>query len=124
MQNEIRKLSGPKILLQLEGVVPVVVAMIAYHKLEASWLTFALLFLVPDVAMVGYVFGSAAGSRIYNAAHTYLAPFLLGIAGYVVPSPALLPLALIWVAHIGIDRSLGYGLKYQTAFKDTHLARV
>ena len=32
--------------------------------------------------------------------------------------------SLIWLAHIGFDRTLGYGLKCPTAFKDTHLQRV
>jgi hypothetical protein len=26
--------------------------------------------------------------------------------------------------HIGMDRALGFGLKYETDFKDTHLGRV
>jgi hypothetical protein len=81
MLNETRKHSGPRIFLHLEGAVAVVVAIMGYHKLEASWLTFAALFLAPDVTMVGYAFGPAAGARIYNAAHTYVAPFLLGSVG-------------------------------------------
>ena len=39
-------------------------------------------------------------------------------------SPLVLSLAMIWLAHIGIDRALGYGLKYQTGFAFTHLGRI
>ena len=35
-----------------------------------------------------------------------------------------LAVGLVWLAHIGIDRALGYGLKYPTHFEDTHLQRV
>jgi hypothetical protein len=32
--------------------------------------------------------------------------------------------ALIWLAHIGFDRALGYGLKYKAGFGFTHLGRI
>jgi hypothetical protein len=86
-----------------------------------GWLEFVLLFLVPDVSMIGYVASPRVGSEIYNAVHTYVGPLALG--GYSVwsdHSQALL-LSLIWAAHIGLDRMLGFGLKYPTRFKDTHL---
>jgi Domain of unknown function (DUF4260) len=74
--------------------------------------------------MAGYLFGPRFGSSLYNAAHTYTAPLLLWVIGSVTHQPALGPLGAIWVAHLGFDRMLGYGLKYPTAFQDTHLARV
>jgi Domain of unknown function (DUF4260) len=85
---------------------------------------FALLFLAPDLLIVGYLFGARAGARVYNAGHTYAAPVLLFVVAVCGHQPSLLPLALIWFAHIGFDRLLGYGLKYDTGFKDTHLGRV
>jgi hypothetical protein len=36
----------------------------------------------------------------------------------------MVAVALIWFAHISMDRTVGYGLKYPTSFKDTHLERV
>jgi hypothetical protein len=64
------------------------------------------------------------GSAAYNLVHTSFMPILtLGVA-IVAPLPALEPYALIWLAHIGMDRMLGYGLKYPTHFRDTHLQRV
>lgn len=101
-----------------------VAAIFAYGKLGGFWGTFALLFLAPDVSMVGYAAGKQVGAWCYNAAHTYLAPALLAAVIYATDHRSLLYLPVIWVAHIGFDRLLGYGLKYPTAFKDTHLHRV
>jgi len=104
-------ISGPKVYLHLEGLVVLVAACVAYNSLGASWGKFALLFLVPDVSMIGYLGGRAVGAWLYNAVHSYL-------------GPAILWVCLIWAAHIGFDRLLGYGLKFATGFKDTHLNRV
>ena len=100
------------------------VACIAYAKLGASWTQFTLLFLAPDLAMAGYFFGKRAGAVLYNSAHTYLAPGLLGVIAHFTGLPWLVAVSVIWIAHIGFDRCLGYGLKYETGFKDTHLNRL
>jgi hypothetical protein len=118
------KASGPKLLLHAEGLGVLVAACLVYHKLSASWILFAVLFLAPDISMIGYFFGKKVGALCYNSAHTYIVPLLLGGIGYFANLPVLTPLALIWIAHIGFDRLLGYGLKYPTDFKDTHLSRV
>jgi hypothetical protein len=96
----------------------------AYRHLGASWLMFGLLFLVPDVSMVGYLLNPRAGAWTYNSVHTYVGPISLAVLGHFGNMPALLPICAIWFAHIGFDRVLGYGLKYETNFKDTHLGRV
>ena len=116
--------TGPKILLHLEGLMVLIAACAFYRELGASWGNFALLLLVPDVSMLGYALGKKVGAGVYNSAHTYPAPLLLWCLGYFGHYPAFLPLSAIWVAHIGLDRLLGYGLKYGTDFKDTHLNRV
>lgn len=118
------KPSGPKLLLHLEGLVVFAAACALYRQLSASWLTFALLFLAPDLSMLGYFLGKKNGALAYNSVHTYLGPFLLGADIYFANQPALIPICVIWVAHIGLDRLIGYGLKYETDFKDTHLRRV
>ena len=114
----------PRPLLHLEGVAVLVLSLFAYHWSGLSWLTLALLFLVPDVSMAGYLAGARVGAVAYNAVHTYVGP--LALAGYAfgVGEHAALGVALIWIAHIGMDRMLGFGLKYPTEFKDTHLNRV
>ncbi len=124
MASEEVKLSGPKILLHVEGLVVLVTACAVYRVLGASWTKFAVLFLAPDLFMLGYFFGKKTGARFYNSVHTYVGPFLLGLVGYLANQPALFPFCVIWTAHIGFDRLLGYGLKYESDFKDTHLRRV
>jgi hypothetical protein len=113
----------PHVLLRLEGAIALAAASAAYAHLGGRWGTFALLFLLPDLSMLGYLAGPRWGSAAYNAAHTYLAPALLAALGVLLGTNALVALACIWAAHVGFDRMLGYGLKYGTAFGDTHLGR-
>lgn len=116
--------SLPRVLLHLEGATLFVAAVWAYSVVGPGWGWFALLFLAPDLSMLGYLGGMRMGAACYNAAHTYVAPaalILLGAAAGFAPAAWL---AAIWVAHIGIDRLVGYGLKYPSGFKDTHLART
>jgi len=114
---------GVATLLRLEGLVVLAAAASAYAFVGGAWPMFALLLLAPDLAMLGYRFGPVVGAAAYNAVHTYLAPAALGAAGLALGAPTMQALALIWIAHIGLDRALGYGLKYATGFGDTHLGR-
>jgi Domain of unknown function (DUF4260) len=114
----------PKVLLRLEGLTVLAAASIAYGQLGYPWGRFFLLFLAPDLLMFGYLWGTRVGAAVYNSGHNYLAPFSLWLIAILGHRPALFPLALIWTAHIGFDRLLGYGLKYGTGFKDTHLGKA
>ncbi|HWN71405.1 MAG TPA: DUF4260 domain-containing protein [Haliangium sp.] len=116
--------SMPAVLLRLEAVIVAVLAIAAYARLGGSLGLFLGLFLVPDLAMLGYLAGPGVGARLYNAVHTYLGPAALGLASYALDSATGMQFALIWTAHCGIDRTFGYGLKYTTRFRDTHLGRV
>ena len=78
----------------------------------------------PDLAMLGYLAGPRTGAVAYDVVHTYVLPAVLAAAGVVADSDTALALALIWLTHIGVDRAVGYGLKYPSGFKDTHLQRV
>jgi hypothetical protein len=109
-------------LLRLEGLAIGLAAVAAYEVSGAGWLSFALLILAPDLAMAGYAFGPRIGAIAYNAAHTYLGPVGLGVAGWFWGWPPAVPLAAIWIAHIGLDRAVGYGLKHRLGFKITHLS--
>ena len=108
-------------ILRLEGLAVLVGATAAYHALNANWLVFAFLFLLPDLSMLGYFASRSIGARVYNIGHSYLSPAALALAGYLAGQSGSYGVALIWAAHIGFDRVLGYGLKYPTAFGDTHL---
>ena len=116
--------SGPKLLLHLEGLSVLVAASIAYHASGFAWWQFGALFLAPDLAMIGYALGPKVGAAIYNAVHTYVAVGALWLLGHWNDISSISPICLIWVAHIGFDRLLGFGLKYPDAFKDTHLGRL
>ncbi len=113
----------PRILLQAEGAVLLAAATLAYAHIGGSWLLFAILFLSPDLAMLGYLAGPRIGAALYNAAHTTVVAFALGAIGWAFGSNLAIEAALILAAHIGFDRLMGYGLKYATAFGDTHLGR-
>jgi hypothetical protein len=114
----------PKLLLQIEGAAVLFAACILYQQSPGTWLWFGLLFFIPDFSMLGYVANKKVGAAVYNLAHTYMAPFLLLLILWLGGRTSDVWLALIWFAHIGFDRLIGYGLKYETAFKDTHLQRV
>lgn len=116
--------SLPGLLLRLEGLTVFIGAIVLYAHLGFSGWTFAALLLVPDLGMIGYLVSPRLGSYTYNAVHAYTLPLLLAGFGLAAVVPVALGLALIWLAHIGMDRTVGYGLKYATNFKETHLARV
>jgi hypothetical protein len=118
------KLLSPRLLLRIEGLAVLAAAVAAYRELGYPWLRFAVLFLAPDLFMFGYAFGSRWGALTYNSVHTYVAPIALALVAYFGHWDALYPLCVIWAAHLGFDRLLGYGLKYESGFKDTHLGRV
>jgi Domain of unknown function (DUF4260) len=111
-------------LLRIEGLVLFCAATALYAVSGASWWLFALLLLAPDLSFVGYLAGPRVGAMAYNALHGTIGPLLLGLAGLLMPWPIAASLALIWLAHIGIDRALGYGLKYASGFGFTHLGRI
>ena len=92
-----------------------------YHQNRGGWGQFLLLFMVPDVSILGYLVNGRVGAIAYNAIHSSVAPLLLAVYFFGSHQPALLSLALIWIAHLGFDRMLGFGLKYDHGFRDTHL---
>lgn len=111
-------------ILRAEGVALFVAGVVAYLQLggEPWWLL--LLLLIPDISMLGYLGGPRLGAVTYNLVHN----LVIGLASLAIGwFAAIAPLALagaILVAHVGMDRSLGYGLKLPTDFKDTHLGRI
>ena len=108
----------------MEGAFLLAAALLAYRASGASWVTFAVLLLAPDLSLIGYAAGPRVGAHAYNAFHTYIGPALLGLLAYMGVWPGLWSWTLIWLAHIGLDRALGLGLKFATAFNLTHLGPV
>lgn len=110
--------------LRGEGALVACAAVYAFAHLGGNWLLFGLLILSPDLMMLGYLAGNRFGAICYNLAHSYLGPLMVGIWGIAGGVPVALEVALIWAAHVGIDRAVGYGLKYETGFKQTHMNRI
>jgi len=110
--------------LQIEGAVLAAAALMTYTHLGASWWLFALLLLAPDLSFAAYLAGPRVGAVAYNLVHSTIGPVLFGTFAYLGGAIPAVAIALIWLFHIGIDRMLGYGLKYGTGFKDTHLGRI
>ncbi len=114
----------PRVLLRLEGVAVAGAAIVLYFHFGYPWWLFLVLALAPDLSGLGYLAGPSVGAAAYDAAHTYSLPVLLATVGVLTDAEVVGQVALIWLAHIGVDRAIGYGLKYPTGFKDTHLQRV
>jgi hypothetical protein len=111
-------------LLRLEGLCVLAAALVGYARIDASWGLFAAAFLLPDLSFAGYLAGPRVGAIAYNAAHSYVLPLACLAAAVAFPSTVPLALSLVWAAHIGFDRALGYGLKYANGFGFTHLGLI
>ncbi len=114
---------GVRLVLRAEAVVVLVLAVLCYRRAGGGWGLFALLFLVPDLTFAAYAAGARIGALAYNVLHSYVGALMLVALGVTVLPGARL-FGLIWVAHIGWDRAIGYGLKYVDGFGVTHLGLV
>jgi Domain of unknown function (DUF4260) len=115
---------GVKTMLRLEGLTLFAGMTLLYAVWGGSWWIYVLLFLVPDLSFLAYLANRKIGAVVYNAAHSYMAPVAMMTSSFALASPLWLSIAMIWMAHIGIDRALGYGLKYAAGFAFTHLGRI
>jgi hypothetical protein len=115
---------APRFILRIEGLAVAVAAFVLYLRADYPWWLLVVLVLAPDLSALGYLAGPTVGAMAYDAAHTYVWPIVLVTAGVITDSSVPIELGLIWFIHIGVDRAVGYGLKYPTGFKDTHLQRV
>ena len=115
---------GLRTMLRLEGLALFLGMTLLYWVWDGSWWVYAALFLMPDLSFAAYWFGPRFGAMVYNAAHTYMVPMALMTVGFATAEPLVLSIAMIWLAHIGFDRALGFGLKYGAGFGFTHLGRI
>jgi Domain of unknown function (DUF4260) len=114
----------PGVLLRVEGAAVAGAAVALYFHAGYPWWLLVVLVLAPDLSMLGFMAGPSVGTVSYNALHTSAPPVVLATVGVIVDTDIAVQLGLIWLAHIGVDRTIGYGLKYPSGFKDTHLQRV
>ena len=114
----------PRRWLRLEGAVLLAGSLTAYSATGQPWWFVPLALLVPDVFMAGYLRGSRLGAQLYNLAHSTALPAAMIGLGWWQGQHLVLALGLIWLAHVGVDRLLGYGLKYDDHFQHTHLGHL
>ena len=109
---------------RVENAVIALAVVVAVVRLDIAWWWLAALFLVFDLSMLGYARSAALGALTYNIGHSYTVPVLVGIASVVTDSRGALIISLAWIFHIGVDRLLGYGLKFSDRFTHTHLGEI
>jgi hypothetical protein len=110
----------PRVWLGVEGAAVLFIVTAIYRIGGYSWLLYAVLFLLPDISILGYLLGPRVGAACYNLLHNYALPIvLIALCRIMNLSPAI---PLIWAAHVAFDRVFGYGLKYDQGFNFTHLS--
>ena len=114
----------PLVLLRSEGVALLAMAAVLYGRYGRSWWLFVALLPAPDLGLLGNLRSRRAGALAYDLTHTYVPPATLGVVGMVTGSDVAVALALVWFAHIGMDRALGLGLQYPDGSGCTHLGRL
>jgi len=117
------RIFSPALLLRVEGAAVFASSCILYHTMEGSWLWFGLLFLAPDISLLGFLRGGRIGAAFYNFIHSYTIPLVIAVILIFTREYYYLWIVLIWFAHIGCDRLVGYGLKYVDS-RHTHLQNV
>lgn len=113
-----------KNIVKLEGLAIFLAAIYFFYITEGAWLWFFVLFLVPDISMVGYLKDKRIGAILYNIVHNFFTAFLMIAFGLILKNLVLQHLGIILLAHVGFDRFFGYGLKYKDNFKSTHIQKL
>ncbi|WP_417885158.1 DUF4260 domain-containing protein [Zunongwangia sp.] len=110
--------------LKLEELAMFGLSVFAFSMLPYFWWWFAILFFVPDIGMVGYIWGAKTGAFVYNVLHHKALAIVLGVVGIYLEIDILQLMGVILFSHSAFDRILGYGLKYEKGFKFTHLGEI
>ncbi|SFN30250.1 DUF4260 domain-containing protein [Salegentibacter flavus] len=113
-----------KLTLKLEELAMLLLGILAFSLLDFAWWWFLVLFLVPDLGMLGYLFGNKSGALLYNLFHHKGLAILIWLLGFSLENQIFQLIGVILFAHASFDRMLGYGLKYETGFKFTHLGEI
>jgi hypothetical protein len=117
-------MSLPILFQRLEGMTLFLVATFVYFDSDFSWIVYISLLFAFDISMAGYLANARLGAWLYNAGHSLVVPSLLVAIYLLMSGDVLLGLVCLWFAHIGFDRALGYGLKFPSGFKRTHLGEI
>ena len=109
---------------RIEAMAVLLASIYFYNHLHFNFLLFILLLFSIDIFMLGYLIDNKVGAYTYNIGHSLIIPLIILVAGVVSGNRILVGFSLIWFAHIGLDRTLGYGLKFMTGFGNTHLGHI
>ena len=109
---------------KIEMLILFLLAVILYFWFGFSGWIFAVLLFSFDISMLGYIANNKVGAVLYNIGHSLMLPIIILSFALFYRNDTALGFSLIWFAHIGLDRFLGYGLKLTTGFKDTHLGKI
>jgi len=114
-----------RLLLHAEGAAVAAAVLWAYAtQTDAPWWLFVVLWLMPDIGLLGFVSNMRIGAWTYNPLHSYVGPAALVVFGIALDREVVLAVGLIWANHVGIDRAIGYGLKSTWSAKQTHLQQL
>jgi len=114
----------PRWWLHFDVAVLFMGSLLTFRLTHQHWWLYVVLLFVPDIFMLGYLRNTTVGAFFYNVGHSYLAPSLVVLYGWHFHHAAILAVGIIWLGHVGWDRFFGYGLKYDTNFKHTHLGSL
>jgi Domain of unknown function (DUF4260) len=110
--------------LRLEGLAVLGAGLAGFLALGLPWYLFAVLLLAPDLSVAGYLRGPRVGAVVYNVVHDLFTGAAVAGVGLALGSVPIMAAGAVLVAHSGMDRMAGYGLKLPTSFQDTHLGRI
>lgn len=113
-----------KTIIKLEELGLFILGIYFFSQLNYAWWWFLVLILVPDFSMIGYVFGDKFGALCYNMAHHRGIAIAVYLIGIYFSNTAIQISGVILFAHSSMDRLFGYGLKYDSGFKFTHLGEI
>ena len=113
-----------KNLLKVEEAAQWLLSILLFSRLDYAWWVYPTLILLPDLSMIGYAFNPRLGAMSYNFFHHKALGIVVGTVGLFLGNSALLLTGIILFGHAAMDRMLGYGLKYPTDFKHTHLGTI
>ncbi len=113
-----------KNIIRLEEMAMLLISVLALIYLKVPYWYYLVLFLGPDISMLGYLLGNKTGAACYNIFHHKGIALALIAAGFFYDNWWLQVSGLILFGHSSMDRMAGYGLKYNEGFKFTHLGVI
>lgn len=111
-------------ILKLEELGQFLLSIILFNQLDYAWWVFPACVLLPDLSMVGYLIDTKTGACLYNFFHHKLLAIVVLLSGFYLDYPSITLAGLILFGHSAMDRSFGYGLKFNDSFKNTHLGWI